>query len=129
MSKIPTKNKQWAKEAIEALELAFTLLSEDEYSDLSFEEKQMEMLNLAPAIAGMKRKIKDDELIKNTYDYVFENIKEDVRLREPGTENNYEIMFLLAYLDSHIAFKIITGDRADKIMEHLVERCEIPKFA
>ena len=129
MDKHPNKNKHWAQEALGSLELAFNLLHEDEYAEMSFEDKQMEMLNLAPAIACMRRKIKDDSVVKKTYDFVFENIKEDFRLGDPDEETNFEILFILAYLDSHISFKIITEARAEKIMDHIIDRYEIPKFA
>ncbi len=129
MSRLPNRNELWAKEAIGALRIAFSLLHEEEYDDLSFEEKQMEMLNLAPALAGMKRRIKDDKMIKETYDYVFKRIEEDSKRSLPDEEPNFEIIFLLAYLDSHVNFKLITEERAEKIMDHIVNHCEIPEFA
>ena len=50
-------------------------------------------------------------------------------LGDPDEETNFEILFILAYLDSHISFKIITEARAEKIMDHIIDRYEIPKFA
>jgi len=117
MKKLPRKNKQWAKEAYNALETAWGLLKE-EYP-FPNEEQKKELISFAPTVASMNRGIKDKEVIKIAYDKVLENFEIDLSNKETGEPICYSICFLLAYLDSLVSFGIIEEKKSDEIMEIL----------
>ena len=123
MNKLPRKAKHWAEEAYGSLDIAWGLLKE-EYSNPNENEK-LELLRFAPAIAGMNRGIKDKNKIKNAYKFIFERTATDLKNKEEGEPLHYSILFLLAYLDSHISFGVLSEKKVDNVMEYLSENYDI----
>ena len=107
----------WAAEAFDALEIAWGLIGE-KYPNPSEDEK-LELMSFAPAIASMNRGIKNKDLIKKAYKFVLQRAEEDFKVKDPGEPIYYSVLFLLGYLDSHIAFGIITEKRSEDIMDYL----------
>jgi hypothetical protein len=123
MKKLPRKAKQWAEEAYNALDVAWSLLGE-EYSNPDENEK-LELVRFAPAIAGMNRGISNKKNVKEAYTFIYERTAEDLRNKEEEEPILYSIQFLLAYLDSHISFGVLSEKKVDEIMEYLSEHYDI----
>jgi len=117
MSKQPRKTKQWANEAFESLDIAWDLLSE-EYSNPNENEK-LELVRFAPAIAALNRGIQDKTTLKKAYAFVYEKTARDLKYMEEGEPIQYSILFLLAYLDTHIIFGVLSEKKIDDIMDYL----------
>jgi hypothetical protein len=123
MKKQPRKTKQWADEAYSSLVIAWKLLKE-EYSNPN-ENETLELVRFAPAIAGTNRGIADKNIVKKAYDFIYERIATDLKNKEEDEPIHYSIMFLLAYLDSHISFGVLSEKKVDDIMEYLSEHYDI----
>ena len=121
--KQPRKTKQWAEEAYNALDVAWGLLRE-EYPNPD-ENQKLELVRFAPAIAGMNRGISNKKDVKEAYAFIYKRTAEDLRHKEEGEPIHYSILFLLAYLDSHISFGILGEKKVDEIMGYLSEHYDI----
>ena len=125
MSKLPRKTKQWAKETIGAVKNAIKILEEQQQED----DKYNHLLKLAPEIACMNRGIKDKLLKGNVNKFVFDNLEDELKRVDEDEEIDYEISFLLCYLDAHIFLDFITENKSDEIMNYIIENLEIPKLS
>jgi len=119
MKKLPHRTKQWAEEAYKSLDVAWGLLGEDYPSP--DENEKLEIVRFAPAIAGMNRGVSSKKDVKEAYTFIYERTAEDLRNKQEGEPIHYSIQFLLAYLDSHISFGILSERKVDEIMEYLSE--------
>lgn len=123
MRKTPRKTKQWAQEAYESLQKAI-LLFREEYPSPTEDEK-LELVNYAVPFAAMNRGYKKATQVEQAYQFVYENLVEDLKRKESGEEVDYSILFLLAYLDAHLSFGIFSESKSDDIMGYLSEHYEI----
>jgi hypothetical protein len=89
------------------------------------ENQKLELVRFAPAIAGTNRGISNKKDIKEAYAFIYERTADDLRNKEEGEPIHYSILFLLAYLDSHISFGILGEKKVDEIMEYLSEHYDI----
>lgn len=123
MKKEPRKTKQWAKEAYDALDIAWGLLREE--CACPSEDEKLEIVRFAPAIAGMNRGISDKAKIQQAYNFIYNRTAEDMRNKGEGEPILYSILFLLGYLDAHISFGLLSETKADEIMAYLSEHYNI----
>ncbi|MEW7976297.1 MAG: hypothetical protein AB2814_02230 [Candidatus Sedimenticola endophacoides] len=123
MSDLPRKRKHWAKEALQALDLGWELLYK-EYPQPN-EEQKLELVSFAPMAAGLNRAVDDEALIQEAYLFTYERLSDDLLNRDPEEPVLHSVLFLLAYLDAHISFGLLSERRADEIMAYISEHCEI----
>lgn len=115
--KTPRKNKQWAKEAIKAMEFAKDIALQDIATNE--EEPLIKMFLYAPYICAKNRGIKDRGLIDTMSEVVVgEKLKELKAF--PETVDSYNINFLLTYLDCHVYLKLINDFKHHEIMDHII---------
>ena len=122
MKKEPRKVKHWAAEAYTSLEKALILFGE-EYPNPT-EEQKFELVKFAPAFAAMNRRIKDKSKVELAYDFAFSNLGAELSRKDPDEEIVHSILFLLAYLDSHIVFGFFKDKKHDDIMHYLSDNYE-----
>lgn len=128
MKNLPKKVKQWAKDAVEALNMATSHLSEEKYRDFSEDQRRHRLVSLAPTLAGMKRNINDKKRMDEAYASVLERVREDLSYYTPDEPPpRFEFLFLLCYLDAHIAFDLLSELKSDEVMTYIVENYEIPR--
>ena len=121
---LPRKKKQWAKESIGALKLAWQI-TEAEHGELNHQAKQY-MYKYGPMFCAKNRGIRDKSKIKAMAEYAIRDRFEDFQ-RESEAKYNYSINFLLAYLDSHVYLKLLSENKVHEIMEFIMENYEIPE--
>jgi hypothetical protein len=123
MKKLPKKSKQWAKEAYGALDIAWGLLQEKHlHPD---DGQKLLLLEFAPPIAAVNRGISDKARVEKASDFAFDNFKIDFENREMDEPVKYSICFLLAYLDCHVSFGIITEAKAQDVMHYLMNNYDV----
>ena len=123
---LPRKTKQWAKEAIDALKLAWQL-AEAEHGELNHQAKE-HLYKYGPMFCAKNRRIREKSNIKAMAEYAIRDRFEDFEI-DPEAKNNYSINFLLAYLDSHVYLKLLSKNKVHEIMEFITENYEIPEWA
>ncbi len=92
--KIPRKNKQWAKEAIKAMEIAKGIALKDMITNE--EEALIKMFLYAPYICAKNRGIEEQDLIEKMSEVVVGEKLEELK-RFPETMDDYNINFLLPF--------------------------------
>jgi hypothetical protein len=120
--KIPRKSKQWAKEAIKAMEIAEGMALKDMVTNE--EEALTKMFLFAPYICAINRDINDQELISTMSEVVVGEKLEEFK-KFPEALDNHDINFLLAYLDCHVYLKLINDFKHHKIMENIMTNYNI----
>ncbi len=123
MEKLPRKSKQWAKEAYEALDVAWGLLQEKHLHPN--DEQKLLLIEFAPSIAAVKRGISDKEQVAKATGFAFDNFKIDFNNRDKEEPVKFSISFLLAYLDSHVSFGFITEKKAQEVMHYLMDNYDV----
>ncbi len=123
MNKTPRKSKQWAKEAYDALDVAWGLLREN--TPVPTEDEKINLIDFAPPIAAVNRGISDKDLVAKAYSYALESFLKDYNNRDISEPINFSICFLLAYLDSQVSFGFITLGKAEDAMSHLNENFDM----
>ena len=133
VSKTPRNTEQWAMDAYQALEKAL-IAFEQEYVDPS-EEELLELIGYAADIAAEARGITDEKRIDQADEYAVDNILADLDaveavddeedLLEDKETPQYNILFLLCYLDVHIAFGLLKETQLSSIMNYLVEHFDL----
>ena len=110
---------------MDALGQALAIMSSDEtYQALTEEDREIELLRLATPIAALRRNIKDKQRIKKAWDFLLPNVKHEL-----GTDDyNIIIVFLLCYLDVHIAWGYITEMKQDDIMKTIMDNYDLPEL-
>ena len=117
--KLPRKAKQWAKEAIAALETAYRL-ADAEYGGLT-DEALENLYKYGPMLCAANRGLKDKEKIAEAAEHAFRDRLKDFSI-DPESKKNYEINFFLAYLVAHEPLKLLSDRRVHEAMESIVER-------
>ncbi len=123
MKKQPRKLKQWAKEAYDALDIAWGLLQE-KYLHPNDEQKLL-LLEFASPIAALNRGITDKERVHKAAVFAFKNFEIDFENREKSESVKYSISFLLAYIDSHVSFGFINEAKAQDVMHYLMDNYDV----
>jgi len=123
MRKQPRKLKQWAKEAYDALDIAWGLLQEKHLHPN--DEQKLLLLEFASSIAALNRGITDKEHINKASEFAFKNFKIDFDNREKSEPVKYSISFLLAYLDAHVSFGFINEAKAKDVMHYLMDNYDV----
>lgn len=100
--KLPRKIKQWAREAVNALGSAVRL-AVSEYGELN-QQTQQHLYKYGPMLCAKNRGIKDKDQIVRISRYSLGERLSDFNI-DPESKEHYSINFLLAYLDSHVAFR------------------------
>ena len=116
--KLPRRNKQWAREAVNALDLAYRL-AESEYGELNQQAKQ-NLYKYGPMLCAKNRGIKDKDQIVSISRYSIGERLGDFNI-DPESKEHYSINFLLAYMDSHVALEVISEQKVHEVMEYIVE--------
>ena len=83
------------------------------------------LLEFAPSIAAVNRGISDKARVAKASEFAFDNFKIDFENREKDEPVKYSICFLLAYLDSHVSFGIITEIKAQDVMHYLMDNYDV----
>ena len=123
MKKLPRKIKHWAADAYKSLEKAMILFSEEYPSPT--EDEKLDIISFAVPFAAMNRGINEKEKIHNASEYVLENLSVDMQAKESDEPIYHPICFLIAYLDAHVSFGILSESKAESIMDHLSENYKI----
>lgn len=123
MSTTPENIKQWADEAYVSFEKAL-MLFKDEFP-VPTEEQKMELVKFATPFAAMNRDIRDDAVVKEAYNYVLKQLDEELEVTDQDEIVQYSTLFLLAYLDSHVAFRLLGEKEAEDVMEFLCKNYKI----
>ena len=123
MKKAPSSISQWADEAYQALEQALIEFA-GEYPDPT-DDDRLELLGFAADITAEKRGIRDADRIEQAHDFAIDNALEDLESAPDDSEIHYSILFLIVYLDVHIDLGILDTQKAEQIMNHLVEHYEV----
>ncbi len=123
MSEKPEKIEQWADEAYISFEKALTLFK-GEYPEPT-EDQKMELVKFATPFAAMNRGIQDNSVVKEAYNYVLKQLDEELSVMESDKEVQYSTLFLLAYLDSHVSFRMLGEQEAEDVMEFLCKNYEV----
>lgn len=119
---LPRKIKQWAREAVKALNTAWRL-AEQEKKPLIQAAKER-LYAYGPILFAKNRGITDQEKVKKAAEYAFAERSRDFDV-EPECINNYSINFLLAYLDSHVPLQFLSEHKVHEIMTYLVEHADV----
>ena len=127
MKKLPRKNKQWAEEAYASLQKSLILFNEEHPSPC--EEEKLELISLAPLFAAMNRGISGKNDIEVANKFVLDNLRNDIANKDENEPLEHTILFLLAYMDSQVAFGEISEIKTDEVMEYIMENYEIPILA
>lgn len=120
--KLPRKNKQWAKEALQALSLAHQMVLENDNEEIDLNNETIFML--APYFCSNNRRIADKRKDKEMFDYITGEMIAQLA-KFPDDMANYNINFLLAYFDSHVYLKLISDKKQDEIMNYILENYDI----
>ncbi len=120
--KLPRKNKQWAKEALDSLALAHQMVLENDGEEASLTVETIFML--APYFCTQNRKLNDKQKEKEMFYHVTEEKITELD-KFPDEIENYNINFLLTYLDCHLYLKLISEKRHDAIMLYILDNYEI----
>ena len=121
---LPRKIKQWAKEAVDSLEVAWQI-AEAEHGELNHQAKEY-LYKYGPMFCAKNRGIRERIKIKAMAEYAIRDRFEDFEI-EPESKNNYSINFLLAYLDSHVYLKLLSENKVHEIMEFITDNYKIPQ--
>jgi hypothetical protein len=114
MKKLPESNIQWAKEAYDSLCLAHIFFRE-EYADPT-EKDKLELFSFATPMAAKNRGIEDDEVVKNTSDYVYDKLSHDLNPIMYWESIHHSVRFLNVYLDAHVVFGMLPEEKVSEIM-------------
>jgi len=127
--KTPSNTEQWASDAYNALEKAL-IAFEQEYPNPT-DEEQLELVGFAADIAANARGITDEKRIDEADEYAVDHILADIDEDddglegEPETPPQYNLLFLICYLDVHIAFGLLKEEQLGNIMDYLVENYDL----
>lgn len=123
MNEQPKKIEQWAEEAYLSFEKAL-MLFKDEFP-VPTDGQKMELVKFATPFAAMNRGIQDDGIVKESYNYVLKKLDEEFKVLGPDDKVQHSILFLLAYLNSHVSFSLVSEQKAEDVMAHLSNNYEI----
>lgn len=134
VNKTPKNIEQWAADAYQALEKALIAFEAD-YPNPD-EDECLELIGYAADIAADARSITDEKRIDEADEFAVDNILTDLDEADKSPENEldfsaeaaepqYNILFLLCYLDVHVAFGLLEEDILPSIMDHLVENFDL----
>ena len=120
--KPPTKNKDWAKEVMDSLNMAVEMVVTRD-PDLSRDSLE-NVYQYGPWLCLKNRGVTDAVLGEEVTAYAIEERVKDFEI-EPDDTLNYSVNFLLAYLDSHVFLQIISEKKMDEIMAYIIDNYEI----
>jgi len=79
---------------------------------------------LAPALAAKRRKIQDQELIKEMQRHAIDGVKHDLSLA-PESIKFWLFHFILAYVHSHVPIEIVDELAMDRVMDYINDRNDL----
>lgn len=124
----PKDINQWSADAFNALEKALIAFEED-YPDPE-EEERLELIGYAAELAAEARGITDPNRIDEADEYAVDNVLADLEFEEERGEEGeeapkYVLLFLLCYLDAHVAYGLLNENKLQAIMENLVANYDL----
>ena len=125
---LPSNAAQWAADAYQALEKAL-IAFEQEYPAPD-EDERLELIGYAAELAADARGITDPNRIDQADEYAVDNVLADLDASERDQQEEvekpqYSILFLLCYLDAHVAYGLLSENQLETIMTYLVENYEL----
>ncbi|WP_211830847.1 hypothetical protein [Kistimonas asteriae] len=121
MTKLPRKNKHWQKEIADAISESIKL-AEAESGVLSAGAKE-NLFKYAAMFAAKNRAVQSREDRVAMSRYAAQARARDFQL-SPGDVSNYDINFMLAYLDAHRSLDLISEKKLDDIMAFMTVEFE-----
>ncbi|MDT8388800.1 MAG: hypothetical protein RQ736_14960 [Thiogranum sp.] len=122
MLEFPANNIEWEADVFEAVEVALEHIGARDDDELS---PELENLYLhAPALAAQRRKINDQELIKEMEQHAIDGVKHDISLA-PESKRFWLFHFVLAYVHSHVPIEIVDELAMDRVMDYINDRHDL----
>ncbi len=115
--KLPQNNKEWAKEAMDALQMAMKMSEnppEGQSNDIFY------VLSLAPTLAGLKRGIRDKKTIKEAYEHAFERFVPQLKESVAASTFDQSQGFLTCYFNALVHFGLISEAKAARILSYTI---------
>lgn len=115
---LPATPQEWLEE-IDAAYSAAQVLAQSEQGELTAAAKQ-DLYKFAAIFAAKNRAVTDRDTRVEAARFAAQSRAKDFNA-EPAVVSNYEINFMLAYLESHMSMGVITATELDSIMRYLLE--------
>jgi len=118
---LPRKNKHWTKEVTDAIN-ASVQIAQAESGSLTVEVKQ-NIYKYAAMFAAKNRKVVVKDEIAGMARYAAKQRVRDFTVK-PEIISNYEINFMLSYMDAHVYLDLISASKHSEIMRAMIDNYE-----